>query len=455
MTKDMTSGSPTKLLIQFSIPLLIGNLFQQLYSMVDSIVVGKEIGVNALAAVGSTGSISFMIIGFITGLANGFGILVAQRFGAGDKSGVKKVVAMSVYLSILIAVVVTTLSLIGSKPLLRLLNTPKDIIDDANIYISIIYAGIVATVFYNLLSAILRAFGNSKTTLYVMIISSLVNIVLNITLVIGFKLGVAGSAISTVIAQVLSCILCYSVVRKYDELKMKKEDWKIDLSVCKRLFILGIPAALQNSVTAVGGMILQTLVNGFGAVYVAGYTAAMKIMALAEQPGVTFGFAMSTFTGQNLGAKQYNRIKLGIRKCIKISTTVNIVISLILFFFNKQIVGLFVPSNEVEIFKVSGQFLIVMSLLIWNLGLLFIYRSALQGMGNTMIPMVSGILELAIRLSVAMILPIYLGFLGICIAEVAAWVGAEVLLMIAYYISIAKYKDSRVSDKVQELRASQ
>lgn len=438
MTKDMTIGKPTKLILQFSAPMLIGNIFQQFYSMVDSIVVGKGIGINALAAVGSTSSINFMIIGFIIGLANGFGILVSQRFGACDETGVKKTVAMSVYLSLFIAVIVTILSLLTSMPLLKLLNTPIDIIKDANLYISIIYAGIIATIFYNLLSSTLRAFGDSKTPFYVMIISSIVNIVLNIICVIGFKLGVAGSAISTDIAQVISCILCYRVIRKHEMLKMTKEDWKLDFSICKRLFILGIPAAIQNSVTAVGGMILQSIVNGFGSIYVAGYTAAMKIMSLAEQPGVTFGFAMSTFTGQNLGAKKYDRIRIGIIKCIKISTVVNVFISLILFLFNHQIVGLFVSSSETQVFKVSGQFLVVMSMLIWDLGLLFIYRSALQGMGNTMIPMISGVLELAIRLSVAMILPRYLGFLGICIAEVSAWAGAEILLMAAYYISYKK-----------------
>lgn len=438
MTKDMTIGKPTKLILQFSAPMLIGNIFQQFYSMVDSIVVGKGIGINALAAVGSTSSINFMIIGFIIGLANGFGILVSQRFGAADEAGVKKTVAMSVYLSLFIAIIVTILSLLTSMPLLKLLNTPIDIIKDANLYISIIYAGIIATIFYNLLSSTLRAFGDSKTPFYVMIISSIVNIVLNIMCVIGFKLGVAGSAISTDIAQVISCILCYRVIRKHEMLKMTKEDWKLDFSICKRLFILGIPAAIQNSVTAVGGMILQSIVNGFGSIYVAGYTAAMKIMSLAEQPGVTFGFAMSTFTGQNLGAKKYDRIRVGIIKCIKISTVVNVFISLILFLFNHQIVGLFVSSSETQVFKVSGQFLVVMSMLIWDLGLLFIYRSALQGMGNTMIPMISGVLELAIRLSVAMILPRYLGFLGICIAEVSAWAGAEILLMAAYYISYKK-----------------
>ncbi|MFL0249379.1 MATE family efflux transporter [Clostridium neuense] len=438
MTRDMTIGKPTKLILQFSLPMLIGNIFQQFYSMVDSIVVGKGIGVNALAAVGSTSSINFMIIGFITGLANGFGILVSQRFGANDKAGVRKTVTMSVYLSLFIATIVTILSLLTSMPLLKLLNTPSDIIKDANIYISTIYAGIIATIFYNLLSSILRAFGDSKTPLYVMIISSLVNIVLNIMCVMGFKLGVAGSAISTDIAQVLSCVLCYRVLRKHELLKMKKEDWQLDFKVCKKLFILGIPAAIQNSVTAVGGMILQTIVNGYGSVYVAGYTAAMKVVGLAEQPGITFGFAMSTFTGQNLGAKKYDRIRIGIIDCIKISTTVNILISLFLFLFRHQIVSLFVSSNQVGVFKVSGQFLIVMALFIWNLGLLFIYRSALQGMGNTMVPMISGVLELAMRLSVAMVLPAYLGFLGICIAEVSAWVAAELLLMVAYYVCYKK-----------------
>jgi putative MATE family efflux protein len=326
-------------------------------------------------------------------------------------------------------------------PILELLNTPSNIIKDANCYISIIYAGIIATIFYNLLATILRSLGDSKTPLYVLIISSIVNVVLDIVLVVFIPLGVAGAAIATVISQIVSCILCFEVVRKHEHLQFTREDWAFDTNICKKLILLGIPAALQNSVTAVGGMILQAIVNGYGSVYVAGNTAAMKIMSLAEQPGVTFGYALSTFVGQNLGANRLDRIRLGVRKCIKISTIVNIFISLGLFFFNRQIVSLFIDAKEVEVLDISGLFLVVMSLFIWNLGLLFIYRSSLQGMGNTMIPMISGVLELVIRLGVAISLPLILGFLGICIAEVSAWVGAEILLMIAYYRMIHRLEN--------------
>lgn len=433
MTKDMTVGNPTKVLIQFSLPMIVSNLFQQVYSMVDAIVVGKRLGVDALAAVGSTGSINFMVIGFFTGLANGFGILVAQKFGAGEKEKLKKVVAMSVYLALITAIVITTLSILTSMPLLRLLNTPKDIIKDANCYISLIYTGIIATIFYNLLSTILRALGDSKTPLYVILISSGINAVLVVILVVFTPLGVAGAAIATDIAQVISCILCFLVIRRNPLLKLEKQDWVIEIDICKKLFILGIPAALQNSVTAVGGMILQAIINGYGPIYVAAYTAAMKVMSIAEQPGATFGYAISTYVGQNLGANKLDRIRQGVRRGILISTSVNIIISLSMFFFNRQIVGLFIKSSEVKVLDIAGLFIIVMSFLIWNLGLLFIYRSALQGMGNTFIPMMSGVLELGIRLVVAISLPIFLHFLGICIAEVSAWVGAEMLLMIYYY----------------------
>ncbi|OPJ61930.1 MATE family efflux transporter [Clostridium oryzae] len=440
MTRDMTSGNPTKLLLEFSIPMLIGNFFQQFYSMVDTIVVGKTIGVDALAAVGSTGSINFMIIGFIIGLSNGFGIMVAQRFGANDKNGVKKAVTMSVYLSLFMAIVVTALSLITSMPLLRLLNTPANIIHDANLYISIIYIGIIATISYNLIASILRAFGNSKAPFYIMIISSLANIVFNLLFILVFKLGVAGSAIATDSAQVLSCILGFMVLRKHEMLKIKKLDWTIDFTILKKLFILGIPAAIQNSVTALGCMLLQAIVNGYGAIYVAGYTAGTKIMSLVEQPGITFGLAMATFSGQNLGAKKYDRISLGIRKCIKMSVIVNIIISLLIIIFRHQIISLFVSPTETGVFKVSGQYMIVTSIFVCDLGLLFIYRSALQGMGNTVIPMISGVLELALRLLFGLTLPIFISFLGICFAEVSAWVGAELLLMISYYIMIRKLK---------------
>lgn len=438
MTKDMTSGNPTKLILQFAFPMLIGNIFQQFYSMVDSIVVGRGIGVNALAAVGSTSSLNFLIIGFITGLANGFGILVAQRFGARDRRGVKKAVTMSVYMSILIAAIVTAFSLIYSIPLLKLLNTPSDIIKDANIYISIIYAGIFATMFYNLLSAILRAFGNSKAPLYIMIISSIVNIIFNVFFVMGLKLGVAGSAASTDIAQILSCVLCYFALYKHEMLNMKKKDWILDMSVCKKLFILGIPAAIQNSVTAVGTMILQAIVNGFGSLYVAAYTSANKVMGIMEQPSSTFGFAMATYTGQNHGAKKFDRIRLGVRKCIKISTITNIVVSIILILFNRQIVGLFISSSEVKVFDIAGQYFFVTAMLLWDLGLLFIYRSALQGMGNTIIPMISGVIELIMRLITALSLSGLIGFVAIGCAEVSAWAGAESFLMISYYMVVKK-----------------
>lgn len=437
MIKDMTVGNPTKLILSFAIPMLIGNIFQQFYNMVDTMIVGRFVGVDALAGVGSTGSMNFLVLGFMIGIASGFSIIISQSFGAGDETRLRKSVAMSVYLSIAITIVVTILSLVFTRPLLELMQTPEDIMEHAYTYISIIFAGIVVTLCFNLLSAILRALGDSKTPLLFLVIASLINVVLDLVFIINFKMGVAGAAYATVISQGISCILCFlHMKKKCTILRMSKEDWIIDIPLCKQLLNLGIPNAFQSSVTAIGVMVLQSTINGFGSTIVAAYTAASKVEQLAIQPSMTIGLAVGTYTAQNLGAQKFDRIRLGIRKSIVISFIICIGSGILLSLLGGPLTTLFVSGEQQAVITASKQYINTVSIFFFILGLLFIYRSTLQGLGNAIIPFWSGVVELIMRVGVALILSRMIGFSGVCLAGPFAWTGAAILLGISYYRAI-------------------
>lgn len=451
MVKDMTEGNPTRLLLSFAVPMLIGNIFQQLYSMVDSIVIGQGVGVDALAAVGATFALDWAILGFGIGLTQGFAILIAQKFGAQDYRGLKKAFTMSVFLTAGVAIVITILSRLFSMPVLRLLNTPSDIIDNSNLYISIIFSGIIITMFYNLLAATLRALGDSRTPLIALVISCIINILLDLLFVIKFSMGIAGAAYATLIAQAFSGLFCIRAIRKIDFLKVTGQDWKPKKNFLNRLIVLGLPMALQNSIISVGAMVLQYVVNGYGAVYVAAYTAAVKINGLIEQPGVTFGFAMGTYAGQNLGAGKFDRIRLGLKKCIALSMVFCISITIIILMFGEQFIGLIVSQDEVEVINIANHYLRITISMLSVLNLLFIYRSALQGFGNTIVPMISGGLELVARISLASILPKFLGFTGIAIAEISAWISADLILIPSYYRTINKLENRHYKELNKEL----
>lgn len=440
MTKDMTHGNPTKLIIGFAIPLLLGNIFQQLYNMVDTLIVGRGVGVSALAALGATSSINFLVLGFVIGLTTGFSILISQYYGAEDYTNMKKAVAMSCYLSLIIGIIISLVSVIYTPNLLRLLNTPLDIFADAVLYIQIIFSGILVTVAYNLLSGILRALGDSKTPLYAMIISSIVNIVLDLYFVMVLGMGVSGAAIATVIAQITSVVYCLSRLIHIPVLHTEKIHWRLDKLLLLRLVKLGVPVAFMNSVTAIGVMVLQFVVNDYGSTYVAAYSTANKITNIVMQPGVTFGFAMATYAGQNLGAKKYDRINMGLKKTVLLSTAFNLFVAVVLIVFGKSMIGAIVGAGEVEVIRIAQEYLVICSCALWVLGLLFIYRSTLQGMGDTLIPMISGVVEFALRIIVALALPFYIGFKAIATAEIAAWIGAAIILMLAYYARIHQLK---------------
>lgn len=438
-TNDMTKGNPVKLILLFSIPLLIGNVFQQFYSMVDTIIVGRFVGVESLAAVGSTGSMVFLVNGFVMGLTSGFAVLVSQRFGAKDEKGLKKAVASAIILTVISIILVTTISLLGAKPLLRLMRTPENIIGDAYTYIRIIYGGIIATVSYNLVASILRALGDSKTPLYFLIVSSVLNVILDLVFIINFKMGVAGAAYATIISQGVSAILCLIYTyNKFTILRLKKEDFKVKKRYYHKHLKIGIPMALQFSITAIGIMTVQGALNVFGSTVIASYTAASKAFQLVMQPAATLGVATATYCGQNLGAKNYERIKEGVKACTKVSIISSIIASMALVFLGKYFVMMFIENPDIQILGYAQEVLNVSAIFFIPLGLIFVYRNALQGMGESFIPMMAGVYELLARALVAFTLPNVLGFTGICLADPVAWLAAAIPLGLTYFNRIKK-----------------
>lgn len=443
MTKDMTTGNPVKLILYFSIPLLIGNIFQQFYSMVDTIIVGRFLGVKALAAVGSTSSMIFLIIGFILGLASGFSVLVSQRFGANDEEGVKKAVGSAIVLSVIMTIIITILSIFFTKPLLNLMKTPHDIIDEAYSYIILIYGGIFVTFFYNIIASILRALGDSKTPLYFLIVASILNIILDLMFIVKFSMGVKGAAYATVISQGVSGILCLIyTAKKFPILRLEKRHFSFNLDFYKKHLNIGIPMALQFSITAVGAVILQGAVNSFGSTIVAAYTAASRVEQLVMQPSVTFGVTMATYCAQNLGANNIERIKEGVKKCTLINIAIGVIGGIILMTLGEYFVKLFVSNSDPNVISYATKYLTTVSFFFIPLSLIFIYRNALQGMGYTFVPMMAGVYELLARTIVAFTLPLAIGYTGICLAGPMAWLAASIPLFIDYHKKVNSINSS-------------
>ena len=439
----MTKGNPYKLILRFAMPLMLGNIFQQMYTLVDTMVVGKGVGVDALAAVGSSDWLNWMSLGILAGLAQGFSIPMAQKFGAGHREKLRKTIGNAMALSAVCAMVLLVVFQLIAKPVLLLLQTPEEILPTAMLYIRIFFAGIPISMTYNLLAATLRAMGDGKTPLYAMIVASLTNIVLDILFVIVFPFGVAGAAVATLIAQVVAAIYCYIVLSRMEGLNFRKEDFVLEKVQTVRLLKLSVPLAFQNAIIAVGGMIVQFVVNGFGVLFIAGYTATNKLYGLLEMAAVSFGYAISTYVGQNVGAGEYKRLKSGHVAALVVSLATSFVITAAMLLFGKLFIGLFLSGTPEEIEAagaVAWRYLLFMSLALSALYLLYVYRSALQGMGNTVIPMLSGILEFIMRTGMVLGLTAFVGSDGIFWAEISAWIGAAVLLGISYYVIMAKKK---------------
>lgn len=449
MINDMTTGSPVKHLIRFAVPILLGNLFQQLYSVVDGMVLGRGVGVDALAAVGSTDAANSFVLGFIIGLTHGYSILIAQRFGAGDYPGIRRTAANAAYLTLAASAIITLLGLLGARPLLGLLNTPADILENALLYIRVIFAGLTATVLYNMLSGILRALGDSVSPLIILIISSVVNVGLDVLFVIVFRWGVVGAAAATVLSQAASALMCFLILRRLELMKFQPGDWAVDGALIGQLLRLGLPVGLMRSITAMGTMLLQSTVNGLGSAAVAAYTTGSKIMILAIQPGDILGLALGTYVGQNLGAGRLDRIRLGIRRALAMSLGLNAAIGLVMAVFGRELTALFVSGTERAVIDTAYPYLVITGAGMWIVGLLFLYRTSLQSLGDTVVPMISGGVELGMRVGTVLVLSrcFRLGFYAVCFAEVAAWTGAAVLLIAGFYVRLHRLdRQARQSD---------
>ncbi len=437
-SKDMTSGSPFKLILTFTIPLLIGNVFQQFYSMADTIIVGKTIGATALAAVGTTGPLNFLILGFIIGLTSGFAVITAQYFGAKDFHYLRRSIAAIIKLCAVTIIGMTVLSMLSARSLLRMINTPADIINDAWSYIIIIFAGIITMVLYNMTSCILRALGDSKTPLFFLILSSILNIGFDLLFILVFHMGVAGAALATVISQGVSGVLCLLyTIKNYPYLIPSRNDWKSNAAFYWRHLRIGLPMAFQFSITAIGVVVLQGALNLFGSTTIAAFTAATKVEQLVTQPAGSFGVTMANYAGQNLGAGRLDRVRDGVRKCTLLTLAFAAAGMAILFLFGNALTGLFVNSSEpayLEILSLSKRYLTICSIFFPALFLLFVHRNALQGVGKSFMPLMAGVFELITRVAVAMTLPQLLGFTGICLAGPFAWVSAAALLAVSYFI---------------------
>lgn len=434
MTKDMTQGNPTKLILFFCLPTLCGNLFQQFYNLMDTIIVGQCLGEDALAAVGATGSIVFLVIGFANGLAQGFGIMISQVFGSKDEKRLRHIVALSFLLTIVISVILTIITVASCRSLLIAMQTPSNILNLADSYLRIIFWGITASMFYNVLASIIRGVGDSKTPLYFLILSSVLNIGLDFFFIVTLKLDVAGAAFATVLAQGVSAILCLIYMyRKFPILRTGKSDYYMDAPTTIQMMKLGLPMAFNYSITAIGTMILQAAVNTFGSSVVAAFTAASKVEQMMSQALPALGTTMSTYCGQNLGAGNFKRIFDGMHKAFFIAVGLSAFSAFICIAFGKYLVALFLDNPTPTIFSYATMYLNTVSCFFIFLAFIFLYRTSLQGLGESFITMFAGIFELVCRAGAVWLLLKPFGYWAVRLASPLAWIGAGIPMMIAYF----------------------
>ncbi len=435
-TTDMTKGNPFKLILTFAFPLILTNLGQHLYMIVDASIVGRGVGVKALAAVGSADWSYWLILWSVCGLTQAFATFVSRYFGDKNYYDMNKTIAMSTVLSIIIGIIFTILGLVSTRPLLNLLKTPSDIINDANIYLFTMIAGTLIVTAYNMASSILRAFGDGKSPLYAMIIAALLNVGLDLLFVIVFKLSVFGAALASVFSQFVSFVYCLYQIRKIQYIKIEKEMWKPDYKLIKDLLFFGIPLALEFIVIALGGIILQSTINLQGSTFVAGYTAVNKTYGLLEGTAISLGTAFSTFMAQNYGAGNIARVKQGLRTGIQLSIISSIIIAVTLLPTGKYILKLFININEtggIEALEIAWRYMFIMLVLLPILYLIHIYRNALQSIGISVWSMISGIAEFIVRVGMGKFLIIWLGVDTLYYIEPAAWIGALIFVIFPYY----------------------
>lgn len=433
MTKDMTKGSPLKLIIEFAIPMCLGMLFQQFYSMVDTMIVGKVLGVNQLAGVGSTNSLSYMITYFCIGICNGFSIPIAQMFGARKESDLRRFVANSTWLCVIFGALITFLVSVFCRQLLILLRTPQEVFEYAYIYVLIIFLGLPCTFLYNFLAGIARALGDSKTPLVFLAVSSALNIALDFVFMLPFHMGVAGASFATVLSQGVSGIICLIYMKKkFQILKFEKDEWKFRSSYAKKLCGIGLPMGLQYAITGIGALVITSAVNGIGAAAVAGVTAAQRINALITCPIESLGQTMAPYSGQNIGAGKKERVSEGVKKASVCGFAWSAICIPVLFFLGKPMTLLFLDEVNTQVIDYAFRFMMITALGYCLLTLVNVVRFAIQGMGYSGLAMIAGVLEMIARsLAGAVFAPLF-GFIGICLSNVLAWIFADVFLIPAF-----------------------
>ena len=450
MTKDLTTGSPMKIFIMFSIPILLGNLFQQLYNMVDTIIVGQYLGEEALAAVGTTGCLMFLVLGFANGIAQGFGVMIAQAFGAGNHKQLRHFVALIVVLTILVSLILSLPTTIFSKNLLMLLNVPDNILAMADSYIKVIFAGLILTMAYNVEAGILRGVGDSKTPLYFLLLASVLNIILDFVLIVFAKMGTAGAAYATVIGRGVSAVLCFIYMHvKFPLLRLSREDFYYDWDNSKKLLSLGIPMAINYSITAIGTMILQAAINVFGSSVVASYTAASKIINLTTQTMPSLGTTSATYCGQNLGAGKYGRIYKGMRCGFVLCAIVGVLGAVISLIAEPWMISMFIPNPTAEAMGYAHIYLVRACTCMIPLAWIFVYRSAMQGLNQALVPMLCGTVELVSRFLVIAIVSKPFGYSGVCWTDPVCWLVTGVMVLAAYLLWERKFKRSHVADAIK------
>lgn len=443
-TRDMTAGSPVRLILLFALPTLAGNLLQQLYNLVDSLIVGRLLGVTALAAVSASGWLDWAVLSVLMGVAQGFSIDAAQAFGAGDHARLRRTAGQSLLISAAVVMLMEAASQLLLAPVLRWMRTPAETFRLTESYLRIIYCGLPVVIAVNGLNAFLYALGDSRTPLFALACSSFVNIALDWVFVGPCGFGTDGGAMATVAAQTVSALISFLAVRRLAVLRPAREDLRPDRTVSLRLLRLGLPIALQNVIISVGGLVLQGVVNGFGFIFMAGYNAASRLQGLVEMAGSSLGNAVGTFTGQNIGAGRISRVRQGLRSSARIGIGLAVTIGAAVALLARPLLSLFIqdePHLAEQVLSYGVQFLYFMAGGLPMLYLLFVYRSTLQGLGNTFIPMISGFVELAMRVGSALLLPALFGVYGIYTAEIAAWAGAAVLLIIACYRELRRFPD--------------
>lgn len=431
--KNMTEGTPAKLILGFAVPMLLGMLFQQFYSMVDSVIVGKCLGVDALAAVGSTGAINFMINGFVIGLCSGFAIPVAQRFGAGDYKDMRRFVANAGWLSVIFAAVMTAVISRFTWNILVLMHTPENILQGAYNYIFFIFLGIPATFLYNLLAGIIRSLGDSRTPVVFLIISSILNVILDFFFIVCVGTGAEGAAYATVISQAVSGLLCLVYMRrKFTILSMERDELVLDKIHVKILCGMGIPMGLQYSITAIGSLVIQTAINGLGSTAVASVAAAQKVSMLFCCPFDALGGTMATYAGQNVGAKKLNRVVQGVHSANGIGILYALGAFAVTFFFGEQIPRLFVDAAETEVIRQAYQYMLGNALFFIALVFVNVYRFTIQGMGFSGFAVFAGVFEMVARGMMGFAVVPILGYPAVCLSSPLAWIFADIFLIPAF-----------------------